>query len=71
MTWSFNPKTMKTDDDGTAPIRRIHVEEAIHRLSDAGIRSRPQLVAIVTALSGLSKKEVAFNVDLVCNKEAL
>lgn len=62
---------MKTDDDGDAPIRRVHVEEAIHRLSEAGIRSRLQIIAIVTALSGLSRKEIAFNVDLVCQREAL
>jgi hypothetical protein len=71
MSWSFNPKTMRTDDEAEAPIRRIHVEEAIARLSNIGIRSRPQLVSIVTALSGLSKKEVTFNVELVVGKEAL
>lgn len=69
-SWSFNPKTMRTDDEGDAPLRRVQVEEAIARLLTV-VPSRPQLVSIVTALSGLSKKEVAFNVDLVCGKEAL
>lgn len=71
MTWSFNSNTMRTDDEGEAPIRRVHVEEAIARLSNIGIRSRPLLVSIVASLSGLSKKEVAFNVELVAGKEAL
>lgn len=71
MTWHYNPATMKTDDQAEAPIRRVHVEEAIHRLAAAGIRSRPQLISIVSALSSLSTKEVAFNVELVFGKEAL
>lgn len=71
MTWHYNPATMKTDDQAEAPIRRVHVEEAIARLSSIGIRSRPLLVSIVASLSGLSKKEVAFNVEMVAGKEAL
>lgn len=72
MSWSFNPKTMRTDDEGNAPLRRVEMEEAIERLMAAGIRSRIQLVSIICALSSnVSKDEVAFNVELVCGKEAL
>lgn len=70
MTWTFDPKTRRADDeDGLIP--RVKVEEAIHRLFQVGIRSRPQLVSILAALTRLSKKEAEFNVDMVCPKEAL
>jgi hypothetical protein len=71
MSWSFNKSTMKTDDDDNGLIRRVQVEDAIHRLAAGGFRSRSQLVGIVSALSSLHPKEIAFNVELVFGKEAL
>lgn len=70
MSWSYDAKTKLAGGEAEAPLRRVHVEEAINRLSSIGI-SPHQAIGIVTALSGLSKKEVAFNVELVVGKEAL
>lgn len=65
-SWSFNPQTMSTDDDHKGLLRRVEIDEAIHRLLGAGITNQLELTRIVAALTGLSKKEVRFNVELMC-----
>ena len=65
MVWRFNPETSRTDDGDLAIIRRVHVEAAIDRLVNAGIRNRFELVRILEALTGLRRIEVIFNVGLV------
>lgn len=64
-SWSFNPATMSTDDD-KGLLRRVQIDEAIHRLLGAGITNQLELTRIVAALTGLSKKEVRFTVELMC-----
>lgn len=64
-SWSFNPATMTTDDD-RGLLRRVQIDEAILRLLAIGITNQLELTRIVTALTGLPKKEVRFTVELVC-----
>lgn len=65
MIWSFNPQTMSTDDD-RGLLRRVQIDEAIHRLRAAGITNQHELTRIVSALTGLSTNEVKFTVQLIC-----
>jgi hypothetical protein len=64
--WNYNPKTRTTGDEGSAIIPRSSLEETIETLLAAGIRNRLLLIDILTAISGLSRQEVSFNVHLVC-----
>src|SRR5690242_20415491 len=59
MNWSFNRRTMSTDDD-QGPLRRVQIDEAIHRLIAAGITNQLELTRILAALTGLSTKEIRF-----------
>ena len=65
MSWSFNPQTMTTDDE-RGLLRRVQMDEAIHRLLAVGITNQLELTRIVAALTGLSAKEVRFTVELIC-----
>ena len=53
-------------DDGRELLRRVQIDEAIHRLLGAGITNQLELTRILAALTGLSMKEVTFNVELIC-----
>jgi uncharacterized membrane protein YjjP (DUF1212 family) len=64
MSWLYDPKKQKTDER-TDPLQRICLEEAIDRLHRNVTRNQFEIEDIVTALSGLSKKEVRFNIRLV------
>ena len=68
MSWSFNPKTMSTDDD-TGLLRRVQIDEAVHRLLAIGITNQLELTRIVAGLTGLSTKEVRFTVELMCRPQ--
>lgn len=60
--WNYNPIT-KSTDDGHDIVARTELEEAAERLWAAGVRSRSLIVDTLTALSGLSRGEVAFSID--------
>ncbi len=64
MSWTYNPDTMKTDERAD-PLQRTCLEEAIDRLHKNVTRNQFEIEDIVVALSGLSKKEVRFNIRLV------
>lgn len=64
MSWTYDPKTQRTDTP-EAIIPRVLVEEAVARLHAAGFRHKSEIVRVLSCLSGLSAKEVSFNVDLV------
>ena len=64
MTWTYDPKTQKTDQPaGIVP--RVLLEEAVARLYAAGFTHKSEIVRVMSCLTGLSAKEVSFNVDLV------
>ncbi len=63
MSWSYNPITQSTESS-TGIVKREQIEEATHVLYEAGIRNQLLIVDVLKALSGLSKGEIKFNVEL-------
>lgn len=64
MSWTYDPMTQRTDTpEGIIP--RVMVEEAVARMHAAGFTHKSEIVRVLSCLSGLSAKEVSFNVDLV------
>ncbi len=68
--WSYNPTTQKTTD-AAGIIPRVKVEEAIDLMRGVGMQNRVLMVDVLAALSGLSKPEIRFNVDLVFEGRSL
>ncbi len=64
--WNYDPQKRTTGDERSGLIQRAGLEEAIEALLAAGIGNRPLIVDVLTALSGLSRQEVSFNVNLAC-----
>lgn len=64
MSWLYNAQTMKTDER-TDPLQRICLEEAIERLHKNVTKNVFEIEDIIRALSGLGRKEVRFNIQLV------
>ena len=63
MPWSYNYKTKRTDDcSGILP--RARLEEAAEALIAGGFNT-VIVTDVLAALSGVSRGEVAFNVELV------
>jgi hypothetical protein len=63
VSWSYNAER-RTTGDSHGIIPRVRLEESAEVLYAAGIRNRPLIVDVLKALSGLSRAEVKFNVDL-------
>ncbi|HEX3659380.1 MAG TPA: hypothetical protein VHV55_26565 [Pirellulales bacterium] len=71
MSWRYNPKTMRTEPEADGVLKRAEVDEAIVRLLKAGIRNRNEIADCLSALTGLTWGEVAFAVNLVCDRSEL
>lgn len=70
MGWTYDPNS-QTTDDGHDLLRRTDLDEAVERLRRAGIRNRSLLVDVLQALSGLSRGEVQFTVDMALLPDSL
>lgn len=63
MSWTYDPQTQKTDERND-PLHRNSVEEAVQRLYS--VTTNVFFIEdVIRALTGLSKGEVHFNVQLV------
>jgi hypothetical protein len=62
--WTYDPKTRLAGSDGGELIPRVRLEEAIDALGAAGLRNRSLVIDVLTALSGLSRQEIEFNVSM-------
>jgi hypothetical protein len=71
MSWRYNPITMLTEPRPDGLIERTDLEEAIERMTKAGIRNRNEIADCLAALSGLSRGEVAFTINLVLDAPVL
>lgn len=69
MSWTYDPKTQRTDQPaGIVP--RVLVEEAVARLHAAG-SSKFEIVRVMSCLSGISPAEVSFTWDLVVSEKGV
>jgi hypothetical protein len=67
MSWRYNPQTQQTEPQPDGVLPRCALEGAIERMLQAGITNRHEIADCLAALSGLSHREVAFTVKLVCD----